>query len=116
MLDYGKYAIIRDKKGMKDSAVAQKAGIYQSIFTDWKKGTSEPKLDKLTKIASALEVDMSWLLSELSGMTVDYRTAETGAMFEPTESEQIAHLYENADDYTKDLVKRILRYEEEIGS
>lgn len=57
MINYEKYALIRDEKGMKDSDVAKKAGIYQSIFSDWKKGKSQPKLDKLQKIADALEMD-----------------------------------------------------------
>lgn len=57
MINYEKYAIIRNSKGLKDSDIAKRAGIYQSVLTDWKQGKSIPKYDKMQKIAEALEMD-----------------------------------------------------------
>ena len=57
MITYEKYAEFRDLKKMRDSDVAKKADIPQSTFSDWKKGKSRPKADKMQKIADALEID-----------------------------------------------------------
>lgn len=38
---------------MKDSNVAALTGIGKSTFSDWKSGRSEPKNDKLQKIANS---------------------------------------------------------------
>lgn len=57
MIDYEKYAAFRDSRGMKDSDVAKRAGLYQSVFSDWKKKKSVPKLEKMQKIAAALDMD-----------------------------------------------------------
>lgn len=56
MITYDKYASFRDSKNMKDSDVARSAGIPQSTFSDWKKGKSKPKQEKMVKIAEALEM------------------------------------------------------------
>ena len=42
---------------MKDSDVAKKAGINQSVLSDWKRNISTPKYEKMTKIAEALGMD-----------------------------------------------------------
>lgn len=59
---YTKYAIIRDLKGMTDYAVAKAADIPASTFSDWKKGKSKPKLEKLSKIAKVLECSIEALI------------------------------------------------------
>lgn len=48
---YEKYVIARDEKGVTDYRVSQATGITKSTFTDWKNGRSEPKIEKLKKIA-----------------------------------------------------------------
>lgn len=57
---YEKYVKLRDSKGLTDYKVSLDTGITKSTFTDWKTGRSEPKLEKLAKIA------------EYFGVTVDY--------------------------------------------
>lgn len=61
---YEKYLELRDSKGLTDYKVAIDTGITKSTFTDWKTGRSEPKLEKLAKIA------------EYFGVTVDYFVKE----------------------------------------
>ena len=41
--------------------MAKDTGIPKSTFTDWKKGRSEPKLDKLQKITDYLGVTLNVL-------------------------------------------------------
>ena len=55
---YAKYVKLRDAKGMSDAEVSKITGISRSTFTDWKSQRSNPKLEKLVKIASALGVSI----------------------------------------------------------
>lgn len=57
---YKKYVELRDSKGLTDYKVSLDTGITKSTFSDWKNGRSEPKLEKLSKIA------------DYFGVTVDY--------------------------------------------
>lgn len=61
---YEKYCNIRDKKGLKDADVAKATGISASTFSDWKSGRSQPKQEKLKKIASALGVSLDYLTGQ----------------------------------------------------
>lgn len=47
--------------------VAKATGITNSTFTEWKKGTYTPKLDKLQKIAAHFGVTLGYLLTEEEG-------------------------------------------------
>lgn len=60
---YENYCKIRDEKGLKDADVATLAGIGKSTFSDWKSGRSQPKIEKLEKIAAALGVSLKVLTS-----------------------------------------------------
>lgn len=44
--------MLLDEKNVKAADVAKATGLQPSVFTDWKKGRSLPKLDKLQKIAN----------------------------------------------------------------
>ena len=48
---YEIYVVLRDEKGVTDYGVAMATGVTKSTFTDWKSGRSNPKIDKLKKIA-----------------------------------------------------------------
>lgn len=55
---YAKYAELRDAKGVNDAKVSEATGIPRSTFTDWKQGRSNPKLEKLLKIADFFGVSI----------------------------------------------------------
>lgn len=57
---YKKYVELRDSKGLTDYKVSLDTGITKSTFSEWKNGRSQPKLEKLSKIA------------DYFGVTVDY--------------------------------------------
>ncbi len=59
---YAKYVTLRDEKGVTDYRVAQDTGITKSTFTDWKNGRSEPKIDKLKKLADYFGVSIDCFL------------------------------------------------------
>lgn len=58
-----------EQKGVKTAEVARSTGLNPTVFTDWKKGKSNPKIDKLQKIA------------EYFGVTVDYLVSGKESMF-----------------------------------
>lgn len=57
---YEKYIKLRNEKGVTDYRVSVETGITKSTFTDWKNGRSEPKLDKLKKIAEYFGVEVGY--------------------------------------------------------
>ena len=61
---YLKYSEISAHRRMKDSRVAELAGITPSTFSDWKSGRSKPKTEKLIKIAAVLEVPLETFFEE----------------------------------------------------
>ena len=48
---YAIYEKMRNEKGVTDYQVSKETGIARPTFSDWKAGRSEPKLEKLIKIA-----------------------------------------------------------------
>ena len=48
---YEIYQRLLDKKGVKNSDVARATGISNMTLSDWKRGKSVPKADKMQKIA-----------------------------------------------------------------
>jgi len=61
---YTRYAEARDSKGLTDYRVSEITGIARSTFSDWKAGRYKPKVDKLLKIARALEIPVENLIDE----------------------------------------------------
>lgn len=58
-MEYARYALFRNSKGMNDNQIAKAAGIGNSTISDWKNGKSIPKQDKLMKISEVLGVEYS---------------------------------------------------------
>ena len=61
---YEKYVALREKNKVTDHKVAIETGITKSTFPDWKNGRSQPKLDKLKKIADYFEVPIEYFLED----------------------------------------------------
>ena len=59
---YKNYCELRDKYNKKDSDVAKATGVTKSTFSDWKSGRSEPKREKLQKIADYFGVSLGYLM------------------------------------------------------
>ena len=88
---YDRYCKLRDEKGVKDATVARETGIPRSTFTDWKNGRSQPKNDKIQRIA------------DYFGVTVDYFTndptnGQSESYYLNQETAEIAQeVFENPD-------------------
>lgn len=63
---YTKYVELRDSANVRDFEVAKATGIPSSTFSDWKKGKSKPKLEKLVKIARFFGVSVEVFICEES--------------------------------------------------
>lgn len=60
---YDVYAKLRDRKGLSDYEVSKCTGITPVTFSDWKKGKSAPKVDKLVRIARFFGVSLDYLVT-----------------------------------------------------
>lgn len=61
---YKKYEALLLKCNKSSYRVAKETGIAQSVLSDWKTGRSNPKLDKLQKIADYFGVPVTYFLEE----------------------------------------------------
>lgn len=76
---------------MKDANVAALTGIGKSTFSDWKSGRSEPKNDKLQKIADCLGVSVNYFTDE------DCDQSKIGYYINDETAEIAQIIYENKD-------------------
>jgi len=58
---FERYLEVITEKGLKNVDVANGANVPASTFSDWKKGKSKPKSEKMKKIADFLGVNPEWL-------------------------------------------------------
>lgn len=61
-MEYEKFEALLKKFNVKPADVAKATEIPPSTFSDWKKGKSKPKLEKLQKIANYFEVDIQYFI------------------------------------------------------
>lgn len=78
-MSYEIYENLLKKKGVNSAEVSRATGISQTTFSEWKKGKSSPKADKLQKIADYFGVTLEYLTT---GENADgyYYDAETAAL------------------------------------
>lgn len=60
---YKIYCKLRDAKGYKDADINRLTGVSKPTLSDWKRGVSIPKQDKLMKIADCLGVSLDYLMT-----------------------------------------------------
>lgn len=99
---YERYCALRDSKNVKDADVSRNTGIPKSTFSDWKKGKSSPKQDKLKKIANYLDVSLEYLMTGKEP-EMDYLYNDENAEF----LIEITRMSKN-----KDFVARMKKYME----
>lgn len=60
---YDIFVQLLERSGKKASDVSKATGIPSSTFSDWKKGKSSPKTEKLQKIADYFGVSVKYLMT-----------------------------------------------------
>ena len=61
---YEKFAELLVKNNKTTYTVSKETGISQSVLSDWKRGRSNPKVDKLQKLANYFGVSIEYFLKE----------------------------------------------------
>lgn len=61
---YEKFSELLQRKNVKAADVSRGTGIKQTVFSEWKKGKSTPKIDKLQKIADYFGVSIDYFIGE----------------------------------------------------
>lgn len=61
---YKKFADLLLKNNKTTYRVAKDTGISPTLFSDWKKGKSKPKVDKLQTLADYFGVPLDYFLKE----------------------------------------------------
>lgn len=102
---YERFEELLRKRNVTATDVARDTGVPRSTFTDWKKGRSTPKLDKMVRIANYFGVPLEYLVG---GEKSDYSIQLTN------EELWLIGQYRQADDVTKAMLQRLLAYKERI--
>lgn len=57
---YKKFSDLLQQRGLRAADVSRGTGINQTVFSEWKKGKSQPKTDKLQLIADYFDVPIEY--------------------------------------------------------
>lgn len=88
---YEIFSKLLQKYGVTPYKVSKETGVSQSTLSDWKRGISTPKPDKLQKIADYFGVPLTYFLSE----TVKSPTSEGAQNLTAKDERDIAKDMEN---------------------
>ena len=61
---YKKYEKLLEERGETSYQVSKATGVGQNTLSNWKTGRSQPKVDKLQKIAGHFGVPVSYFLED----------------------------------------------------
>lgn len=102
---FERYLELLEEAGLKNVDVSRATGIPASTFSDWKKGKSSPKQDKLQKIADFFGVQLDYLTGGS-----DFRTKEEWLQSLDT-PENLKRIHNELDEINRrderDIAKRL---------
>lgn len=120
---YEIYCKLRDQAHVKDADVVKATKITKSTFSDWKNGRSNPKLDKLQKIADYFGVTVDYLMTgkeepkekspELTDRDEKDITKTLNKVMEQFENNENGPLYydgEEIDETSRILIRNAFEY------
>lgn len=84
--------------------IADRLGVSTQVFNNWYKGKALPKVSMIQKIADFFRVPMSALVDPVLSYPESVKVRDEG--------EDIKRAYLDADDVTKEMVRRILKIDE----
>lgn len=71
---YERFARLLNQRNLKVADVCRGTGLPSSLFSEWKRGKSTPKADKMKKIADFFGVSVDYLLNGEEGTQVKEST------------------------------------------
>jgi len=105
-MTYEKYSEMRNSLGLKDAQICKKTGIAPATISDWKRGKSTPKEDKLRLISTALGMTYSEFIGESVAPVQHYE-------FDSFEMDLIKGFNE-ADPETQKVIMNLLSYSKKM--
>ena len=103
---YEIYCKLRDERKLKDADVARETGITKSTFSDWKNGRSEPKIEKLKKIADFFGVSTEYIRTGNERSVKYYLNDETAEIAQQLfENKNLRVLFDAAKDASPEDLK-----------
>lgn len=96
------------KKGVTAYRIGKETGIATSTFTDWKKGRSTPKQDKLKKIADYFGVTVEYLMTGEESTLSDENALLDVHISEDFELKETIKKYYSLDDRKKKHVIELI--------
>lgn len=115
-----------EEKGLTAYRVSKDTGISQASLADWRKGRSNPKIDKLQKLSEYFGVSIGYLTGEADkridtqaplkhqGYYVDKETAEYAEMLRTRPNARL--LFSAAKDISKEDMEKAVEYIEFLKS
>ena len=61
---YERFSELLQNYGVTAYKVSKETGISQSVFSEWKRGKSQPKIDKLQKLADYFKVPIDYFTQD----------------------------------------------------
>lgn len=115
-----------EEKGLTAYRVSKDTGISQASLADWRKGRSNPKIDKLQKLSEYFGVSIGYLTGEVDertdtqapqkhqGYYVDKETAEFAEYLRTRPNARL--LFSAAKDISKEDMQKAVEYIEFLKS
>ena len=102
---YSVYAKLRDMRGLKDMDISKGLGFHPSVISDWKRGKSVPKYEKLKQIADFFGVSVEYLTTgeQPEGYYLNPETAEVAQ--EIYDNKELRLLFDAARDVTPEQLR-----------
>lgn len=106
---YSVFLRLLKERGIKASDVSKATGIPQSTFSDWKKGRSKPKDEKMQKIADYFGVPVQYLRT---GKPAPVFKVSAGSIQSSYELLQKMHPDVIMDDKARQMMALVDKYEQ----
>lgn len=107
---YEIYCKLRDQAHVKDADVVKATKITKSTFSDWKNGRSNPKLDKLQKIADYFGVTVDYLMTGRDEKDITKTLNKVMEQFEINENGPLYYDGEEIDETSRILIRNAFEY------
>ena len=109
---YERYVELLNEKQVRNIDVSRATGIPSSTFSDWKKGKSSPKYDKIQKIANFFNVQLDYLTGESEFKTREEMLQHFDKNFNSTKvAEEITTLELVEKNFGKEEIYTAFEYE-----
>lgn len=102
----------REMAGLRQADLASKIHVSQNAISSWEIGRTEPSMKQLQSLCDVLNVSVLDICGIDQPVYVHEDYALRGL---DDETALIVERYKNADDQTKEMVKRILLYAEKMN-